>query len=205
MKRIIIVIFCLSLFFSQNIFAQNNEHRTIDKQTLIYSIKGNDTLRLDKYSLPSNSELRPCIVFMFGGGFFTGHRDWFGFIDYFKYFAEKGYTVISIDYRLGLKDAGDLTKGDPMRTAALLNSSISMAVEDLFDATTFIVNHNKEWNIDTNTIIASGSSAGAISVLHGEYNICNKTELTKKLPEDFRYAGIIAFAGAIFSTDGEIK
>ena len=38
-----------------------------------------------------------------------------------------------------------------------------------------------------------------------EYAICNKSKLTERLPQGFNYAGTIAFAGAIFSTSGDLK
>lgn len=198
-----ITLLLISLFVSTGIFADDS----LDKQTYVYSVKDGDSLRLDKYSWKNEviTEAKPCIIFMFGGGFAAGKRDDKQYIPYFRQLVLKGYSVISIDYRLGMKDIGDGTQMDPMRFAVSLNNSISMAVEDLFDATSFVVNHADEWYIRKNAIIANGSSAGAIAVLHGEYEICNKTKLTGKLPENFNYAGTIAFAGAIFSTNGDLK
>ena len=172
------------------------------KETYTYSIKGTDTLRLDKYDLPGPEKEKPCIVFMFGGGFVGGVRDNKNYIGYFNHLANKGYTVVSIDYRLGMKN---LNTQDPMRIVAALTKSISMAVEDLFDATAFVVDNAGDWNIDKDMIVANGSSAGAVSVLHGEYAICTRAKVTEKLPAGFNYAGIISFAGAIFSTDGELQ
>ncbi|MDR0845359.1 MAG: alpha/beta hydrolase, partial [Tannerella sp.] len=40
---------------------------------------------------------------------------------------------------------------------------------------------------------------GAVTVLQGEYEICNRTFLSSHLPQGFNYAGIISFAGAILS------
>lgn len=192
----------------------------VKKTTEIYSIKGSDTLRLDRYELPSVEKEKPCIVFMFGGGFVAGTRDRKDYIPFFNHLAEKGYTVASIDYRLGLKKAGiakalqdrkDKENGvKPKKSGAkdflkLFDSTINMAVEDLYDATNYIITHAGEWKINKNMIIACGSSAGAISVLHGEYYISNKADMAKSLPDDFNYAGIISFAGAIFSMNGDLK
>ncbi len=201
MRKKCIVSLLIGLCICTTLFA-NNE---IEKQTYIYSVKGTDTLRLDKYDLPSISTPKPCIIFMFGGGFVGGIRDSEYQVRYFDNLVNKGYTVVSIDYRLGLKNIGKAGQIDPLRFTALLNNSISIAVEDLFDATTFITNHAKDWNINSEMIIANGSSAGAISVLHGEYAICNKEKVAERLPKGFNYAGIISFAGAIFSTDGDLK
>jgi dienelactone hydrolase len=84
-----------------------------------------------------------------------------------------------------------------------LYGSIDMAVEDLYSATLYILDNAKKWKIDTDKIVISGSSAGAISVLQAEYEVCNKSENAAVLPEDFRYAGVISFAGALFSLNGE--
>lgn len=84
-----------------------------------------------------------------------------------------------------------------------LRTAIDMAVEDLFDATNFIIGQAGKWQADTRTIVASGSSAGAISVLQAEnYLHHGKGGLRQRLPEGFDYAGVISFAGAIFSTHG---
>jgi len=201
MRKKIIVSLFISLFVCTALFADDS----LKKETYIYSVKDNDTLRLDRYFLKNEvvSEAKPCIVFMFGGGFAAGKRDDKGYENYFKQLVLRGYSVVSIDYRLGMKNIGNNI--DPMRFAVMLNNSITMAVEDLFDATAFVVDHAGKWNIRKDAIIASGSSAGAIAVLHGEYEICNKSKLTEKLPKDFNYAGTIAFAGAIFSTNGDLK
>lgn len=172
------------------------------------------------YDLPSIKGNKPCLIFVFGGGFVAGTRDQKSQIPFFKELANYGYKVISIDYRLGLKKAGEIAaqkakieketgikqkKSSPKDFLNTFNGTIEMAVEDLFDATNYVLEHADEWNIDKNMIVACGSSAGAITVLHGEYNISNKTALAKKLPTDFNYAGVISFAGAIFSMQGDLK
>lgn len=86
-----------------------------------------------------------------------------------------------------------------------MTRTISMAVEDLYDATAFIVDKADEWGIDSSQIVACGSSAGAITVLHGEYALCNASPLVQHLPAGFRYAGIVSFAGAIFEMGEELR
>lgn len=39
-------------------------------------------------------------------------------------------------------------------------------------------------------------------MLQGEYQIANRGPLTQILPEGFDYAGVVSFAGAILTTDG---
>ena len=80
-----------------------------------------------------------------------------------------------------------------------------MAVEDLFSATLFIIENHEKLQINPTKLITSGSSAGAITALQAEYAIANRTSLAAVLPEGFDYAGVMSFAGAIFSVDGKPK
>lgn len=214
-KLFTFILLCLSVTISIQGNALTSD--SIQKNTYLYAVKKKDSLYMDRYELPSyKDKKKACIMFVFGGGFVGGSRDRKDYISYFKHLANKGYSVVSIDYRLGLKKVAEQAKKEkekgvePKKTGALeflsiFDNTISMAVEDLFDATNYVIEHADEWNIDKDMIVASGSSAGAITVLHAEYNICNSKELSKKLPKDFNYAGIISFAGAIFSMEGDLK
>jgi acetyl esterase/lipase len=174
----------------------------IDRQTFTYARKDTCELRLDKYRLKDATEEQACVMFVFGGGFTNGRRDAERYRNYFHSLAKNGYTVISIDYRLGL--AGGQQHIGPLNHKPLLNA-IRMAVSDLYDATAFTLQHAETWRIDPSRIVLSGSSAGAITVLQAEYGNCHPSERTPSLPAGFRYAGVIAFSGAIFSTDGSLK
>ena len=204
MKKCILFLFVATLLFSCSKPKTPLKTGEIEKQSYIFSIKGTDTLRLDKYDIPSQRVDKPCVLFVFGGGFVGGSRTYEANIDYFEKLAERGYVAIGIDYRLGLKDVKNKDISGPDEITGLLIHAIHIAVEDLFDATNFVYNHAAEWGIDKNKIIANGSSAGAVTVLQGEYMISHKAELTKRLPEGFRYGGIIAFAGAIASENGDL-
>ena len=83
--------------------------------------------------------------------------------------------------------------------------AVSMAVEDLYDATAYVVSRAEDWAIDPAAIVANGSSAGAITVLQGEYGLCNRQPQSARLPEGFRYAGLISFAGAVLEPEGPLK
>ena len=98
MKRILVL---FALFAVAAGYAQ-----TVEKQTFVYAVKQTDTLRLDRYvALTPDSRTKPCLMFVFGGGFVGGRRDNASFLSYFEYYARKGYVVVSIDYRLGMKKA----------------------------------------------------------------------------------------------------
>ena len=148
-----------------------------------------------------NGKKKPTVLFMFGGGFIRGTRDDASYNKWFRQLTENGYRVISIDYRLGLKGSNKVG----VAQVNVLDKAIHMAVEDLFSATAFIVENADVLGVDPTNIVISGSSAGAITVMQAEYEVCNKTSWTQTLPEGFRYAGVMSFAGAILSRKGEVK
>lgn len=201
MKRFLMLAVCLLLVAAAGA-------RDIRKETFVYSVKGADTLRLDRYAVPGGG-VKPCLMFMFGGGFVNGTRDAEHYLSYFDHFARRGFVVVSIDYRLGFRPlaTGEVPM-DGLKARDFLSmfeKTIAMAVEDLYDATSFVVANAPEWGVDPGLIITSGSSAGAISVLQGEYERANCAEPASRLPEGFRYAGVMAFAGAIYSNSGHLK
>ena len=175
----------------------------VEKESFIYAIKGNDTLILDKYQLSScreNETARPVVIFAFGGGFRGGDRAYEGYIPYFEALARNGYVVISTDYRAILGRMAMPNHASPTDFMKVLQCAIDTAVTDFYDATAYVVTHEKEWRIAPEKIVASGSSAGAITVLQAEYYLSNRLQ-PASLPQDFHYAGVISFAGAIASRD----
>jgi hypothetical protein len=118
--------------------------------------------------------------------------------------------VIAIDYRLGLKNLPrniNTTETNPQISPQFISAfgnALTMAVEDLFDASRYVVKNATEWQINPNQMIICGSSSGAITVLQGEYEACNHSPLAQHLPQGFKYAGVISFAGSIFTTNNEL-
>lgn len=144
---------------------------------------------------------KPTVIFMFGGGFIHGARDDEDYHPWFRMLTDNGYRVISIDYRLGLKGS----KKVGVAQVNSLDNAIHIAVEDLFSATSFIVENADQLGVNPDNIVISGSSAGAITVMQAEYEICNRTSWAKALPEGFRYAGVMSFSGAVFSRKGKVR
>lgn len=172
---------------------------TVEKETRLFAVNEGVELKMDLYRSDSASILpQPCLIFVFGGGFKEGERDAALYLPYYHFFAEKGFTVAAIDYRLGMK--GEKAPG-MLNFKPLLNA-IHLAVEDLFSATAYLLEHADELQIDPSLFIISGSSAGAITVLQADYLKQNSQPLANDLPESFRYAGVISFAGGIFSKEG---
>lgn len=140
------------------------------------------------------------IIFIFGGGFTSGSRDKESYKPWFRALNEQGYSVVSIDYRLGLKG---VRYGMNVKFIKALDHAIEIAVEDLFSATGYLVEHSDELGIDPTRIVVSGSSAGAITSLQAEWEICNGTDRAASLPSGFNYAGVMSFSGAVLSFRGK--
>ena len=175
--------------------------------TYVYEKRDTCDLFMDVYDPADGSEetfmghRKPTILFMFGGGFVGGQRDNQSYNSWFRQLTENGYRVISIDYRLGLKGASKMG----IAQVNLLDKAIHMAVEDLFSATNFILENAEQLGVERDNIVISGSSAGAITVMQAEYEVANRTSYASVLPQDFNYAGVMSFAGAILSRKGKVK
>jgi predicted esterase len=182
-------------------YSQTPIAKGIKKETFEFIKRDTMSLKLDVYTHPDIPRNSPCIIFVFGGGFIAGKRDEEFYNTYFNTLVENKYVVVSISYRLGLKGVKRLTNFSttPLKTA------VELAVEDLYDATKWVLKKSNRIGIDTTKIILSGSSAGAMTVLQADFEKRNNMELAKKLPEKFQYAGVIAFAGAIVTDNGKLK
>lgn len=174
------------------------------KDTHLFATKDGQDLYLDNYPPSEGSETlldgkhKPTILFMFGGGFITGTRNDKFYMPWFKMLNDAGYRVVSIDYRLGMK--GVKTSGGVASATAFRNAA-QIAAEDLFSATKYLIDNKDDLGIDPDNIVTSGSSAGAIAILEADW-LLNNGKAADFLPEGFRYAGVMPFAGAIISVEG---
>ena len=173
--------------------------------TYVYAVKEDRELLMDIYYPREGSETtykgqrKPTLLFSFGGGFLYGDRKKPVDVIWMNEMARRGFTCVSIDYRLGLKGV----KSAPgLGSVNQIDKAIHLVVEDIFSATDFILKNAEDLQIDPEQLILAGSSAGAISSLQADYELCNRTSYAGILPENFRYAGVISFSGAILSREG---
>ena len=195
MRRLIVIFLlllsCISL-----------QAQEVVRDTYHYATHQGEKLLLDRYVVDNESkELRPCMIFAFGGGFVRGERDHEYYKIYFNELAKAGIVVVSIDYRLGLSKMP--SKKGIRAMIDVMSNAVNIAVEDIYAATNFVLANAEAWGVDKSKIMLSGSSAGAITALEAEWMRCNGAERAKVLPEGFRYAGIVSCAGAIYSTKGK--
>lgn len=190
MKKIFLCI--VTLLCAMGLRAQD-----VKVETYTFAHRGEVPLLLDVYS--TSTEVQPCLLYVFGGAFVTGQRAEKEVVEVYEYFARKGWKVVAIDYRLGLKPLIDEPEVERslLDFRAMLVDAIAMATEDLVEATAFIVSNADTLGIDSTRIVTLGSSAGAIAVCQAEWAICNSEPVAALLPADFNYAGVMSMAGAV--------
>ena len=162
-------------------------------QTLTYF--QNDTLKLDlDLFLPekhSASKL-PLLLYVHGGGFSGGDRS--AGYPLCRYLAQNGYAAATITYTLYAK--GKNFDCDMMVSEKI--KAIQYGVNDLWQATSFFINNSATYNIDASKIFISGASAGGETALHAAFwDYSTMNIYNNKLPEGFKYAGLVSGAGAI--------
>ena len=174
-------------------------------ETFLFAERDSINLYMDVYYPADGSEMtvdgvnKPTILYVFGGGFKVGRKDTPTAREWFRLLTDEGFTVAAIDYRLGLKGV------EGMGSINDVYNAIQIAVEDLFSATKYILDNAEEVDIDPSSLVIAGSSAGAITVLQAEWELCNRMGSSVMLPKDFRYAGVMSFAGAIYSRQGTVR
>lgn len=199
----------ISLFLSVALLLGCAEKRPVEprveKSSFLFSVVDGDSLFMDKYDCPDMPRPeggKPSVLFLFGGGFKGGDRASERYLSYFDFLARNGFVVVSSDYRtlLGGKHFGaDSSMAD---FAMALSQAIGAAVTDCYRATAFMLSRAEAWGIDSARLVVSGSSAGAVTALQAEYGLLGRSAFPAAgmLPEGFRYAGVVAFAGAIADT-----
>lgn len=192
MKRLTLLLLLLLVGFGG--YSQN-------MQTYQYAERDTLQLYLDFYTPELVHDSTICVVYVFGGGFIGGHRDGKFEKAYFKQLVDEGFQVAAIDYRLGLKGV----KGLSVTNSKPLEDAIHMATEDAILALAYLLEHANELKINKDWIMMVGSSAGAITSLQTDFSICNGYLNAGILPDDFRLAGVVSYAGAIYLKGGKIQ
>lgn len=202
MKKLLMT--CLMGAFAAMLSAQTSGSGKVSVTTFQFAEKEGQALKLDAYvdsAAWAKDTLHPVLIFSFGGSWEHGTRK--DGKDLLETFARQGYLSVGIDYRLGVKQVKEQgVQINASNMAGVYAKAIEKGIEDLFDATAFVLSHASQWGVDTRKVVVCGSSAGAINTLTAEYLICNRHSLaTTRLPRDFNYAAAIPFAGGVWLTD----
>jgi len=162
-------------------------------QSLIYYQDDTLSLQLDYFPADTDpSVTSPLLIYVHGGGFSNGNRT--AGHELCKYLAARGIHAASITYTLYMK--GKSFSCDGVLSEKI--KAIQFAANQLWLATGFFIENQEKYRIDTSSIFIAGSSAGAETVLHAAFwdrQVMNFYE--QSLPIHFKYAGLVAGAGAL--------
>ncbi|WP_248723188.1 alpha/beta hydrolase [Seonamhaeicola sp. ML3] len=186
----LIIAFIFQMGWSQT--THNHVLDTVTMPSLTYKVIKRDSLKLDLYKPNQSDSSKPLIIFVHGGGFASGSRNEPHITKFCKKLTQHGFAVASISYRLSMKNKGfgcDVKRKDKIK-------AFNTASEDISHATKFLIKNSKKLGIDTNKIVLAGTSSGAEAVLNLVYLHENKI-----LPKDYKYSGVIGFAGAVTSLE----
>lgn len=144
-------------YWTENVVSTDDKYFKIftDGMKAIRELKDLN-LTMDLY-LPTNDYLkeRPLIVFIHGGAYFIGSKTDIPIVLWCKHYAELGYAVASINYRMGFRP-----------TQASIERCGYAAVQDAHAALRYLVHNKDKYRINPDYIFVAGSSAGSITALN---------------------------------------
>lgn len=179
---------------------------TSQTKTTYPFVERDSTLYLDVHQPAMAREDHAAVISVFGGGFIIGRRDDNYQTALADSLTQRGFTVINIDYRLGLKDSVMVASHSRLLDIDdLFQYCIDIATEDCAAAVNWVVSHAEELDIDPSKIALTGSSAGAITVLQLDYCRANGLELASALPEGWKPAAVIPYAGGIMCRKRDLR
>ncbi len=167
--------------------------------THVYARYGNEALELDIHRTGTDShEMQPVVIFVHGGGFYTGTRKEANIMHFCDSLAEAGFVAVNLQYRLFMKGRSfscNEPKSDKIK-------AIATAADDIRSATNWLLERADSLGIDRSCIFLAGSSAGAEAILHAAY-ATRTAENRPVVPfaNDFRYCGMLSFAGAMLESE----
>lgn len=177
---------------------KGSEVRLYDR-SVVFATVDTAVLAMDLYIPPQWAANGRCVIYSYGGGFIDNNQRSESNQVFCRALADEGYLVAATNYRLGLR--GVRMKG-LLSMVKPLDNAVHMAAEDIFRALNCILDNAPQWGVNPEAIVLCGSSAGAIASLQADYELANRTPMTAGIPGDFRFAGIISFAGAVYSNEG---
>lgn len=164
------------------------------------------SLGLDVYGAPDDT-LRAGVLLFHGGAFLpgTGSKSDRAIVQLAYALAQRGYRVMSIDYRSMNALAPSFYKGG------------YVAAQDGKAALHFLVNHSERFRIHPEALFVGGISAGAITALHTAYldegePILDRSDkldrifgcltcTAEELERPYQLQGVINISGGLFDLD----
>lgn len=186
-------LFCFGVLYGQQYVNEITD--TVSINTYAYVTKNNEELKLDLYlPVPGSDKNKWVFLYVHGGGFSGGDRS--EGKDFCTRLAKLGYAAASMNYRLTRK--GTKTGFGCICPANEKRMAFQAAVDDIHDATAFLVQNRETFGIGPERIILGGSSAGAEAVLNAAYQLPFRNKIDS---EPVSYTGVVSMAGAIPDLD----
>ncbi|MEM9930823.1 MAG: alpha/beta hydrolase [Bacteroidota bacterium] len=182
------LILTIGVLFSALSFGQNFTTHT-------FFSTNETTLALDLFlpDLPSDQS-SPLVIYVHGGGFSSGDRSEGHALG--QFLQQRGIACATISYSLSMKGRTEDWSCNGILTEKI--KTIQLAANQTWLATTFLLKHAADWQIDNSNIFLAGTSAGAETILHAAYWDREQMAMYQhQLAKDFHYAGLISGAGAI--------
>ena len=168
-------------------------------------VERDSTLYLDVHRPARPRGDGACVLSVFGGGFVMGNRDDAYQRQLASLLTERGFTVVCIDYRLGLKDSAMVAQNSGLlHMQDLFQYCIDIAVEDCAAAVAWVAGHAESLGIDPSRMVLTGSSAGAIAVLQLDWCRANARPQVSALPAGWRPAAVVPYAGGLMCRRSEL-
>ncbi len=169
-------------------------------------VERDSSLCLDVYKPETPRADKAAVLMAFGGGFISGERN----NDQMKRWAsallEHGFTVISIDYRLGFKDSAMVASHSKLlKLPDLFMHCIDIAVQDCAAAVAWVCSNAGMLDIDPSKLILTGSSAGAITILQLDYYRANSMSGASALPAGWKPVAVIPYSGGVMCRDSKLR
>ena len=199
-RPLITILFLFSLVLP--VKAQN----TLPECRTYEFVKRDSALYLDVYKPLNPREDKAAVISLFGGGFFSGARNNREMKQVAQALTERGFTVISIDYRLGFQDKEMVASHSKLfKLTELFQYCIDIATQDCAAAVAWTCANADMLDIDPSRIILTGSSAGAIGVLQLDYCRANTLKDASELPAGWKPAAVVPYSGGIMCHKRDLK
>ena len=180
MKNIIAglyVLLCSPILLGQLPYTENNFDVHVETDIEYGQAEGfagtNDTLLLDIYKpVGDNNCTRPCMVLIHGGAWIAGSKNDVNIVNIATDFAEKGWVVATINYRLGMHKTPSYEMywacNDDISApcgyiadSAEVYRAIYRGQQDAKGAIRFMKNRAEMDSVDIQNVFVAGESAGA--------------------------------------------
>lgn len=196
----------LQLFFAACLLFSATSMAEIPKPSTYAFVQRDSTLYLDVYRPQNPRPDKAAVMAVFGGGFVTGARNDAYQQRVAQELTQHGFTVISPDYRLGLKDTATVKKYSSLfKIDDLFQYCIGLAVEDCAAAVAWVCAHAAELDIDASRLILTGCSAGAIAMLQLDYCRANSLPEVSALPAGWKPAAVVPYSGGVMCKKRDLR